>query len=194
MNEREQISALVDDELSPADRDALLGRMGRDPALADTWRRYQLVRAALQHEAPVATDLSGRVMAALSDEPVVLAPRAMAAQTPPRPHWLGKTWVRVAGGMALAASLTFAITSLLQTGVPGEPGHDLTALYQAADHPQVLVTPESAGLPDTAVAQVALNDNDRENAYLLAHAEYSERGLDDGIMPFARVAGQSEEN
>lgn len=198
MNEREQISALVDGELGPAERDALLARLEREPELAQTWRRYQLSHAALQHEAPSATDLSARVMAALADEPVILAPKALPDNVATHPHWWRKAWVRTAGGMALAASVTFGLMSVMQTSTPAAPestgaSRDLQALYQAAAHPEVLVSPDSG---DAAVPQVAMNDvndNDRENAYMLAHAEYSERGLQDGIVPFARVAGQAED-
>lgn len=190
MNEHEQISALMDDELPVAERDALLARLSQAPELADTWRRYQLVRAGLQHEAPYATDLSARVMAALDDEPVILAPRALP-QAKVVPLWR-KAWVRTAGGMALAASVTFGLMSVLETSPTPDagPGRDLQALYKAAAHPEVLMVPESEA---SSVPQVAMNDNDRENAYLLAHAEYSERGLQDGILPFARVAGQAED-
>jgi len=190
MNEREQISALVDGELPPAERDALVRRMEREPALSDTWRRFQLGHAALQHEAPSAVDLSARVMAALESEPVVLAPRALPQQ---RPLWR-KTWVRATGGMALAASLTLGVAMVWQTNATPNPVQvEIGSIIRDGSHPQVLVAPEVAG-NDSAdtIPQVALNDTDRESAYMLAHAEYSERA-DDGITPYARVAGQSED-
>lgn len=194
MNEREQISALVDGELLPAERDALLRRMEREPLLADAWRRYQLSHAALQHEAPSAVDLSARVMAALDDEPALLAPRALVATR--QPLWR-QGWARAAGGFfAVAASLALGVALLWQQNAgPTESQAEIGAIIRDGSHPQVLVTTEAAGggAAESAAPQVALNDNDRENAYMLAHAEYSERGIDDGIMPYARVAGQSED-
>lgn len=190
MNEREQISALVDGELPPAERDALVARMERESGLADTWRRYQLIHAALQHEAPSAVDLSAGVMAALYDEPVVLAPRALPAR---QPLWR-RTWVRAAGGMAVAASVAFGVALSWQTSsTPSAAQVEIGAIIRDGSHPQVLVAPEVAESDaDNGTPQVALNDSDRENAYMLAHAEYSER-VDDGITPYARVAGQSED-
>ena len=191
MNEREQISALVDGELPPAERDALVLRMERDSGLSDTWRRYQLAHAALQHEAPSAVDLSARVMAALDDEPVILAPRALPQR---QPLWR-QTWARAAGGMALAASLTLGVALVWQQNAELSPAAvEIVSLIHDGSHPQVLVAPEQAADDSNAAPQqVALNDTDRENAYMLAHAEYSDRGVDDGIMPYARVAGQSED-
>lgn len=192
MDEREQISALVDGELAPAEREALLVRLEREPALAEAWRRHHLLRAALQHEAPTATDLSARVMTALASEPALHAPAALPAAAN-EPVWWRQTWLRVAGGMAVAATVTFGLMSVLQPAALPEAGRDLTAIYRAGDRPAVLVESET-GAATAKPEQVAmLDDSAREDAYLLAHAEYSGRGLQSGMTSFARMAGQDDD-
>lgn len=188
MNEREQISALVDDELSPAERDALVARMESDTVAADTWRRYHVVRAAVQREAFSGVDLSSRIMAALDDEAVVLAPRALPAS---KPLWRQR-WVQAVGAFAVAATLVIGVGIPLVPHSPTSSQVEILGMLRDGNNPQVLVSPDQSAPDADPVQRVALNDTDRENAYVLAHAEYAFRG-DDGITPYARVAGQTEE-
>ena len=71
MNDRELISALMDGELEGPDHDRALDLLACQPALAETWRRWQLVRSSLRHEASDTVDLSARVAERLADEPVI---------------------------------------------------------------------------------------------------------------------------
>ena len=186
MNDRELISALMDGELEGPDRDRAVDLLMHRPELAETWRRWQLVRSSLKHEASDTLDISRRVAARLADEPVVLAPAALWRTSRTRLAW----------GGALAASLTLGVGvwvwSSLQMPAPAS-GVELAALYNAA--PQVTVVSEGAATaaarpaaaPVVAATKV-LDDNQRENAYIVAHAEYAHRGLQTGLRNFARVA------
>lgn len=189
MNDRELISALMDGELEGPDRARALDLLMHQPALAETWRRWQLVRSSLKHEASDTTDISARVAAQLAEEPVVLAPAALRAPV---------SRTRLVWGGALAASLTLGVGVWMWSSLqmPSPPSMaELAALYDAA--PQVTVVSESAA-PATeasrpvtaspAVVAKALDDNQRENAYIVAHAEYAHRGLQTGLRNFARVA------
>ncbi len=183
MNDHEQISALIDGELDPIEAERLFARLEREPALAEVWRRFLLQRAALSHEVGSARDISAGVMAALAEEPVVLAPR----QRPAVMAWWRRPVWKAAGGMALAAGLTLSLVSLWQTRIPVDV-QDWSAFYAAADQPQVLVLPASS---EAAVLPMGLDEAERESAYLLAHAEYAGRSLQPSLLPMTRMAGQA---
>jgi sigma-E factor negative regulatory protein RseA len=187
MNDRELISALMDGELEGPDHDRALDLLARQPELAETWRRWQLVRSSLRHEASDTVDLSARVAERLADEPVILAPRAVAPAV---------VRTRLVWGGALAASLALAVGLWLTAGneSPSPAAREFAALYNAT--PQVTVVSEGTPATETprpvrAAAPVVartLDDADRENAYIVAHAEYAHRGLQTGLRNFARVA------
>ncbi|MBL0613616.1 sigma-E factor negative regulatory protein [Aeromonas veronii] len=74
MANKEQISALMDGDLSDAE---VLNELGMDSDLQDTWGRYHLIGDAMRGDLPVnlQLDLSDSIMAALEDEPTILAPK-----------------------------------------------------------------------------------------------------------------------
>lgn len=74
MANKEQISALMDGDLSDAE---VLNELEMDSDLQDTWGRYHLIGDAMRGDLPVnlQLDLSDSIMAALEDEPTILAPK-----------------------------------------------------------------------------------------------------------------------
>lgn len=89
-----KLSALLDDELEQDEILSLCKALHRNKALTEEARLYSLIGASLRSEAPSGRDLTARVMAALENEPVALAPR--------RSRGLAR-WQRPA--LALAASV-----------------------------------------------------------------------------------------
>lgn len=110
----ETLSALLDGELGDETAHALLKRLSRGDPEQDRFREYSLigdVMRGLNHDMP---DLTSRVMAALEQEPTVLAP--MRKPTPRRPY----LW--------LAAATVVAITwGLWNSGPRDEPLAPLAA-------------------------------------------------------------------
>ncbi|MGL5991976.1 MAG: sigma-E factor negative regulatory protein [Aeromonas sobria] len=80
MANKEQISALMDGELSDAE---VLNELEMDSDLQDTWGRYHLIGNAMRGDLSVnlQLDLSASIMAALEDEPTILAPKPVEAAT-----------------------------------------------------------------------------------------------------------------
>jgi len=76
MANKEQISALMDGEQSDAE---VFNELGLDPDLQDTWGRYHLIGDAIRGDLPanLQLDLCDSIMAALENEPAILAPRSM---------------------------------------------------------------------------------------------------------------------
>ena len=130
MATKEQLSALMDGDLSDVE---VLGELGMDPALQDTWSRYHLIGDAMRGDLPVnlQLDLSDSIMLALEDEPAILAPKP-AQPAAPQVQPAGKVipFVRrfgqQVGQYAIAASVAAAVIFGVQQyqgkdGVPTSP-------------------------------------------------------------------------
>lgn len=120
MNERyrSELSELLDGEMDGASLGACLHRLAGDSEHRSRFDRYVMARECLRGNPPIATSpgFCERVLAALEDEPTVLAP---AAAPPSRGDSRMGRLLRPAAGFAIAASVaTVAVLGLRQDGVP----------------------------------------------------------------------------
>ncbi|MCF5893025.1 transcriptional regulator [Aeromonas veronii] len=136
MANKEQISALMDGDLSDAE---VLNELGMDSDLQDTWGRYHLIGDAMRGDLPVnlQLDLSDSIMAALEDEPTILAPKpvdtapvlqpAVApvktdANVVPLFRRVGQQLGQYAIAASVAAAVIFGVQQYQgQDGVPANP-------------------------------------------------------------------------
>jgi sigma-E factor negative regulatory protein RseA len=170
---QEQLSALVDEELPPAEHALLLERLARDGALRECLGRYQLMRDVLNNR--VAMPLDGRfvdrVMRAIEVEPAY--------------QHRSVSWHRLAkplAGVAVAASVALVAVLALQNMDPGA----------GTPAPQVA----SAGLPAAGPAvagevweRQASPVGGRLNGYLVQHNEYAASSGVQGVLPYVRIVG-----
>ncbi len=176
----EQLSALVDDELDPAEMDLLLRQVGRDSRLARRLSEMYLVKEAAHRTLPDVVDIgfADRVAAALEDEP------AHHSGSPRR----SLRWLKPAAGLAIAASvgtLAIGIWSTRQV-------QDGTA---ASTQTVAAVAPAQADAP-TQVRNVRWERLDpqvqaRLNGYLVNHGENAYAGQVGAMVPHVRIAGYS---
>lgn len=136
MANKEQISALMDGDLSDAE---VLNELGMDSDLQDTWGRYHLIGDAMRGDLPVnlQLDLSDSIMAALEDEPTILAlkpvetaPVLQPAVAPvktdsnvvPLFRRVGQQLGQYAIAASVAAAVIFGVQQYQgQDGVPANP-------------------------------------------------------------------------
>lgn len=175
-----QLSAFVDNELSPEESELLVRRLCRDETLRDTAATYTLIGSAMRGESEVTApaDFAGRVKMAVAGQQVPAAKKPAAAGSNAR------TW-----GAALAASAVLAAVALLtlpdrtadeaapavattaepaaalpEFGAPGESS--IVTLMPAGDS----VTPASFNVPMMVPADRHSAENRaRLNKYLLRH-------------------------
>ncbi|UMQ39796.1 transcriptional regulator [Aeromonas hydrophila] len=121
----------MDGDLSDVE---VLNELGTDPALQDTWSRYHLIGDAMRGDLPVnlQLDLSDSIMAALEDEPTILAPKPVESKpAAPQPgtakvvSFLRRAGQQV-GQYAIAASVAAAVIFGVQQyqgqdGLPTNP-------------------------------------------------------------------------
>lgn len=119
-----RLSELIDGELGTDDARVVLDAVKRDADLRRRWQEYQLIGDILRGEKSLGSDITARVMAALDDEPVVLAPRAARRQP----------WQRTL--LAAAATLAGVAAVAWVALVPqGERAAEQMAQQQAAPAP-----------------------------------------------------------
>jgi sigma-E factor negative regulatory protein RseA len=71
---KEQLSALIDSEFDLNNADHLIVTAKSNGELAKAWRNYHLIGDVMRDEAVNSVSLSQRIMAAIEEEPVVIAP------------------------------------------------------------------------------------------------------------------------
>lgn len=102
---KSDLSAFLDDELEAHQQHAMLAAVGKHEELRCAWDGYHLIGDALRRTPGLDSDLTGRVMSCLQNEPVVLAPQVKG----PR-HLLRATLTlaATAAGVAVVAWLALA--------------------------------------------------------------------------------------
>ncbi len=210
----EQLSALMDDELSEFELRRLLRHLdsvdGDEQANADgadTWHRYHLIGAVIRGEALSARgiDIAARVSQRLADE----APLAAGVK---RRH---PAWLKPLAGAAIAASVaTLTVLNLSPTqSDEGDAGIGPRVVERPAA--SVAGPPAPAALLDNAgilpvssdgwrVQTVGTHwqrqadphadgsvsiDEKRLNRYLLEHSEFERQHGVGGFMPYASFVG-----
>lgn len=136
MANKEQISALMDGDLSDAE---VLNELEMDSDLQDTWGRYHLIGDAMRGDLPVnlQLDLSDSIMAALEDEPTILAPKPVETAPVLQPavapvktdsnvvplfRRVGQLLGQYAIAASVAAAVIFGVQQYQgQDGVPANP-------------------------------------------------------------------------
>ena len=173
----EQLSALVDDELAPAEQALLVKRLAQDAALQERLARYQLISDSLQNHLPghVDTGFHHRVRAALQDEPVLQSGTGRLASL-----------FKPLAGVALAASVAVVAVLALQSLREADP----TAVPALAGTPAGDDYIRAARVPQPASGSGIAQGLD---GYLVNHNEYAvNRGMQ-GMLPYVRLVG-SEAN
>jgi len=145
-NQRENLSAGMDGELSKEELRFLLRRIDHDAALQQAWSRYHVARDGLRRQLPpLASDgFAARVMQAIEQERVV-------ASGKPRRHWLH--W---SAGGAIAAGV--AVAALMVAQPAGQPDHlspQMASVPAKAEQNSGALANVGAGAP--AVAPPGLN-------------------------------------
>jgi len=94
---KQQISALMDDDLNIDETSHLLNMMHNSKDMRGTWSEYQLIGDVLRGEPVMQADLTSKIMQQIAHEPVVLAPKPSRQ----KPVWQ-QSWALAASVAAVA--------------------------------------------------------------------------------------------
>ena len=198
MNEqkREQLSALVDDELTQ-EATFVIENLLEDNEAKETWARYHLIGDSLRGHLPGHIgDISSGVSQALASEPTILAPAKKSASRK------SSDLIKPVMGFAIAASVAaVAIFNVQQARQIPETGQPVVIAQSsiATSQPSLvtsIVTPQLVN-QQTGQTQVyqAKNIDPRLNRYLVNYNEYRANTGVSGMPPHVRmVANEAESN
>ncbi len=176
----EQISALVDGELSQAEEALFIRRLAEDRDLQDALARYQLISDAMHEILPrqVDTGFSQRVRKALDAEPVVERRAGLLVGTGPL--------LKPLAGLAVAASIALVAVFSLQTLRQEQMPVPVMATAPA-DSDYIRATDGQ----QPAVSQLVrkAQNSRRLDAYLVNHNEYAISRSMRGMLPYVRIVG-----
>jgi len=196
---RENLSALVDGELSDWDVRKTLQQMDENKDLRDEWATYQRICSVLRKEPSMGADISSSVMTAISDEPA---------------HSRLSQFKKPFAQMTLAASVAFMALFGIQQYQIAENG--FTGSSQVADGSLSTESPALVQPPagfeyqpvsrpvSSSTSQPSLTtgitveipvDRDQMRAHLESLAQkHSEHAVHStqGVLPMVRVPGPSE--
>ena len=189
MNEqkREQLSALVDDELTQ-EASSVIESLLEDNEAKETWARYHLIGDSLRGHLPGQIgDISGNVSQAIASEPTILAPTKKSANRK------SSDLMKPVMGFAIAASVAaVAIFNVQQAKEIPEAGQPVIAQSSIATSQPSLAT--SIATPQlvnqkTGQARVyqAKNVDPRLNRYLVNYNEYRANTGVSGMPPHVRM-------
>ncbi len=193
---RESLSALMDDETNELELQRLLGRLGEDDELRQTWIRYNLARSVISGQ-PVGRlnmDISQRVSAALAAD---IEPAVGMWQRLSRPI----------ASLAVAASVTAVVVfggqQLYQAGVPdagsaapvAASGVSAVGFVNSLGAVPLRASYGNQAMPELEpAARTAYRELARQRMYLYMqeHAEHAALNSPQGLIPFARVPNIEE--
>lgn len=159
------ISALLDDELDQSEASRTIDALRRDKELQETWNLYHLIGDALRQAPDYSPDLSAKVMARLSEEPVLFVPSAQPKRTP----------LRFALPLA-AAVMGMAAVGWVALSLNSQQPIELTAKPRPANEP---ATPVAEQSPSGALKE-----------YLVAHQAHSPSSSIQGVAPYVRSVSE----
>jgi len=190
MNEqkREQLSALVDDELTH-ESSPVIDCLLQDNEAKQTWTRYHLIGDSLRGHLPGhIADISNNVSQAIASEPTVLAPGKKKSTD----------YMKPVMGFAIAASVAaVAIFNVQQANQISETGQTVIAQSSIATSQPSLATSPQLVTQQKGQAQVyqVRNVDPRLNRYLVNHNEYRANTGVSGMPPHVRmVANEADSN
>ncbi|MEJ1356116.1 MAG: sigma-E factor negative regulatory protein [Candidatus Sedimenticola sp. (ex Thyasira tokunagai)] len=176
---REQLSALLDDELAHHEMQALLDRLQDDDDLHDSLDTYQLISDVMRGEGVRLSPagIAGAIREQIKSEPAIIAApaRGHGSKFGSRVHH----WAKPAVGAALAASVAVMAVYLFPQiqGVAGGDGVPIVASSANAPYHERTAT-RWKNLPGPKVES-------QLNRYLVDHNEFSSSGAMSGVAPYA---------
>jgi len=184
---RESISALVDDEAQELELHRVLANMESDEELRKTWKRYQAASFSMKRQMDCRYDLdiSGRVSAALFDEPSV------EVEATTEKSRFGRVFKPVLS-MAVAASAAFLVIFAVQMGGQDETGKQVAAGDQPLTTNLVAGANIANGNLATVSSEVMTPVEKRLQSLIENHTQQASMSQNRGVMPHTQLVESQE--
>lgn len=205
LSAREHLSVLVDGELDADEAQGACALWREDASMRSTWHAYQLIGDVLRSDELASPpgrdeDFLASLRERLAQEPVVLAPEALAPLVPQRQPVRGKAWVT---SLAVAAGVVAVIGAVAVTQMSGPSASDAGVMagttlpaerggLQAVKMSDPQPNPQETAEPQAVVLNGRLIRDARLDQYLAAHKKFggsSAPGVPSGFLRNAAADG-----
>jgi len=195
----EQVSALLDNELSDHESDSVLAKISQDSDLQQCWERYHMIGDVMRGETLnlQAGEISERVKKEIDSEPAIISiPKKSKSRS-----WKSN-WIKPAAGAALAASVATVVVLNTTDLIGLDESAQSAKVASISPNPApsiVTVANVNSSVPIQAPRQTPPGTRwknlkepslqSRLNSYLVNHSEYVAPGAGMGVMPYATFVG-----
>ncbi|MFT4173136.1 MAG: sigma-E factor negative regulatory protein [Rhodocyclaceae bacterium] len=173
---KDQLSAWIDGELDPEEAARMQATIMRQGDQRTTCEAYWLIGDVLRDEAALSSDFTRRVMAAIDDEPTVLAPMPVRVPTQrATPRWM--PMAAAVAGVAVVGWMSMSINQPTQTLPVG------TTVAQG----------NAGTVPVTAKTVSSVRGGyDDDRAYMMAHQNYGVGSAMPTMAGYIRTVGDEQ--
>jgi sigma-E factor negative regulatory protein RseA len=182
----EQLSALMDGELTPDEMARQISALKNDRALCQTWAAYHVLGDALRKSPQLSIDFSAKLARQLAEEPTVLAPRRKPQ--PGAPRYAMPLAASVAA-VSLVGVLAWQMVRVNQSDAPIALAAAPVAI--AETKPKTAPPAQIVALKNPETVQFSRVVS---NPYLLAHQEFSPSYAMEGIPAYVRTVSEQADS
>lgn len=186
----EQLSALMDGELAPAEMARQISTLKNDKELCHTWAAYHVLGDALRKSPQLSIDFTAKLARQLAEEPTILAPQR---KSQPNTSRYAMPLAASVAAVGLVGVLTWQMVRVNQAAAPVA----LAAAPVAATQQVAVAKPKAA--PSTQAVAAKTPETVQfsrvvSNSYLLAHQEFSPSYAMEGIPAYVRTVSEHQES
>lgn len=186
----EQLSALMDGELTPDEMKHQISALKKDGALKQTWAAYHMLGDAMRKSPQLSVGFTAKLARQLAEEPTALAPRRTPQSNTPR---YAMPLAASVAAVSMVGVLTWQMVQVNKNEAPiSIAAAPLNSLQNVAVTvlPSPLVTPVAKPTrPETVQFSRVVS-----NPYLLAHQEFSPSYAREGIPAYVRTVSEHQDS
>lgn len=181
----EQISALMDGELTPDEMARQINTLKSDSELRQTWAAYHVLGDALRKSPQLSVDFTANLARQLAEEPTILAPQRKPQRTTPRYA------MPLAASLAAVSLVGVLSWQMVRVNQSESPITLAAASPQLADAKPKAASATQGGL--TKMPESVQFSRVVSNSYLLAHQEFSPSYAMEGIPAYVRTVSEQQD-
>ena len=190
----EQLSALMDGELTPDEMKHQISALKKDSALNQTWAAYHMLGDAMRKSPQLSVGFTEKLARQLAAEPTILAPHRKTQSNTPR---YAMPIAASVAAVSMVGVLTWQMVQVNKTDAPisiaAAPLNSLQNVAVTAPRP-VLSAPVVSNVATLNRPATLQFSRVVSNSYLMAHQEFSPSYAREGIPAYVRTVSEQQDS